>query len=100
MHPQLEQIIEEFESAERRLHSLIQGTPRELWTKRPEPGRWSMSECVKHLNLTSEAYLPILRDSVDQARKLRASPPRRYRRDFAGWALWKMSGAPVRFSRV
>ena len=55
-----------------------------------------MAECVGHLNLTAEAYLPLLRAGLELGRKMIASPPRRYRRDPVGWLMWRMAGPPAR----
>jgi hypothetical protein len=51
---------------------------------------------VEHLNLTADAYLPLLRDALERARRLSGSAPRRYRRDPIGWILWRTQGPPVR----
>jgi hypothetical protein len=50
---------------------------------------------VEHLNLTSRAYLPLLRDALAEARLLRAPAPKRYKRDALGWFLALMIG-PLR----
>jgi hypothetical protein len=56
-----------------------------------------VAECVAHLNLTSRAYLPLLRDGITEGRRLaRQGPARRYRRDFMGWLMWRSAGPPVR----
>jgi hypothetical protein len=56
-----------------------------------------MAECVAHLNLTSLAYEPIVRNGLAEAKRLGRPAPRRYRRDLLGWLLWKTMGPPVRF---
>jgi hypothetical protein len=96
MHPQLEAIDAEFRSAQDRLHALVRQVPEERWRVRGDPRRWSVGECVEHLNLTGRAYLPILEIAVAEARALRGPGPRRYRRDLIGWLLWKGTGPPVR----
>ncbi len=96
MHPQLQEIIDEFEAALERLRRLAATVPEADWPKRPEPHRWSVSECVAHLNLTSGACAPLLRGSLSKARAIGKPAPERYRRDLVGWLLWKYSGPPVR----
>lgn len=96
MHPQLERIADEYRSAERRLHDLVHTVPAERWSKRAHPDRWSVAECVAHLNLTSAEYLPLLRDAIARARAFGAAAPARYRRDPIGWLLWRTMGPPVR----
>jgi hypothetical protein len=96
MHPQLEAVIREFDEAEARLERLAAELPRDWWQRRPEAARWSIAECVAHLNLTADGYLPLLRRGIERAREVGGPPPRRYRRDFAGWLLWRTTGPPVR----
>ena len=96
MHPQLQAVIDEFERARARLHALATQVPEERWTARPEESRWSVSECIAHLNLTSAAYVPLLRDGIARARREQRAAPRRFRRDLVGWLLWKSTGPPVR----
>jgi hypothetical protein len=87
---QLTAIIADLRAAERRLRSLRDALPAEAWNRRPSPDRWSPAECVAHLNLTSDAFLPLLKDAIDAARRIGRIPPsRRYRRDFFGWMLWR-----------
>src|SRR5262245_51891916 len=97
MHAQLQVIVDEFEAATKRLNALVQAVPLETWTRRPDPERWSIGECVAHLNLTSLAYLPLLDDGLVRARALGGATPARFHRDLGGWLLWKTMGPPVRF---
>jgi hypothetical protein len=95
-NPQLDAVRAEFVSAHERLHRLAGSLPAAAWNQRPDPGRWSVAECVGHLNLTAIAYLPLLRDALERARQLSGHVPKRYRRDPIGWILWRTQGPPVR----
>jgi hypothetical protein len=97
MHPQLETIAREFDAATERFRALGRLAPEDFWTRRPDPSRWSIAECIAHLNLTSTAYVPLLREGLVRARGLGAGPPGRYHRDPLGWLLWKGAGPPARF---
>jgi hypothetical protein len=97
MREELQAVVDEFERARMRLHSLARSVAGPAWALRPAPARWSVGECVAHLNLTSLAYLPILDEAIARARQLPEPVVGRYRRDPAGWLLWKTSGPPVRF---
>ena len=44
-------------------------------------------ECVAHLNLTSEAYLPVIDDGLARAERLPDGARVRYRLDPVGWML-------------
>jgi len=92
MHPQLEAIVAAFESADTRLHRLVDQLPDARWTSRPGPDGWSAAECVEHLNLTSKAYTPLLRRALESAAAAPENATRRYRRDFLGWLFATMIG--------
>ncbi len=89
MHPQLQQIQDEFREARDRLHRLAARVPEERWAERPPGGGWSPAECVEHLNLTSRAVLPGVQGAVTEARTLGGAAPARYRRGVVGWLLWR-----------
>jgi hypothetical protein len=97
MHPQLQAVVEEFRSAQERLERLSARVPDEAWPVRSDPKRWSVGECVAHLNLTSAAFLPVLEEALDEARGLGTTAPARFRRDPLGWLLWRTMAPPVRF---
>ncbi len=92
MRRELSQVIRDFEHAQTRLEKLAENVPDDRWTKRNDPARWSAAECVAHLNLTSAAYLPLIRKAIEEARQL--PRPRRgpYKRDFLGWMFATMTG--------
>ena len=90
MHPQLQVIVDAFDSASGRLERLAGEIPEAQWRVRPAPDRWSVSECIQHLSLTAEGYDAAARQAILDARALGGPPPVRYRRDFAGWLLWRM----------
>ena len=100
MTPQLQAIADELRAAQRRLHRLAHDVPPERWRRRPAPDRWSVGECVEHLNLTGEAYIPLLRAAIEEGRAggLTGSGP--FRRDPLGWLLWRIMAPPVRFMRT
>lgn len=92
MQPQLAAIITQFELAQERLHELVADTSEERWATRPDPTRWSVAECIAHLNLTAEAYIPMLRDAFSDARFAGDDAPRRYHRDPMGWVISVFAG--------
>ncbi|TFG43192.1 MAG: hypothetical protein E4H41_09705, partial [Gemmatimonadales bacterium] len=91
MKQQLQEIADELEEATARLRRLREAVPADQWTVRRDPARWSVSECVEHLNLTSAAFEPLLAAGIEQVRQEKATS-RKYSRGFLGWALWKMTG--------
>jgi hypothetical protein len=92
---QIADIVQSLESAQSHLRRLTDKLPESDWNKKPAANQWSAAECVEHLNLTSRAYIPRLRDAVAKAREVRHSPTRHYRHDALGWFLSVMFG-PLR----
>jgi hypothetical protein len=95
MQEQLAAVIDGLESAQSRLRRLSDPLSEEKWNRKPAADRWSAAECVEHLNLTSRAYLPLLRDALAETRLRRTPAPKRYERDGLGWFLAMMIG-PMR----
>ena len=98
MKRQLSQIVRELEQAETRLEKLSEKIPDAVWTQRNDDSRWSVSECVAHLNLTSESYLPLIRKAIEEARQL---PPAKgeYRSDLVGSIFGALVGPMKRLGR-
>jgi hypothetical protein len=114
MHPQLQSIADEFHEATARLDRLVHDTPPDRWSLRVDPARWSVGECVAHLNRTGRAFVPALESGIAAGRAIAgvremspapgptavrgptAAP--RYRRDLLGWLLWRTMGPPVRMA--
>lgn len=90
MHSQLEAIVADLESAVARVHELYASFSHRAWGAQPAPGCWSPSECLAHLNLTSDALLPLVRTALQQGRERHEPSPARYRRNALGWFAWKV----------
>ena len=95
MQKQLAEIIQSLESAQSHLRRLTDKMSESDWNRKPAVDQWSAAECVEHLNLTSRAYIPRLRDAVARAGEVRHSPTQHYGHDVLGWFLSKMFG-PLR----
>lgn len=95
MQRQLAEIVQSLESAQSHLRRLTDKLSESDWNRKPAANRWSAAECVEHLNLTSRAYIPLLRDAVARAGEVRRTPRKHYGHDTLGWFLSKMFG-PLR----
>ena len=94
MQAQIAAAVQRFRDAQRRLHRLVESLDEERWNTRPATTGWSVAECVAHLNLTSEAYLPRLREGLTQARALGGPARGRYRLDPMG-AIIALATGPL-----
>jgi hypothetical protein len=59
-----ERICAELEDARRHVRAFAASLDDDAWAAVPGPGEWSVAECLVHLNLTSRAFLPPLRDAI------------------------------------
>ena len=105
MHPQLAAIVDDLEHARTFMRRVVARTPADGWATRPDPARWSVAECIAHLNLTSRAYIPLLRAAFSEHPASPSATPQRYRRDPVGWLIGTLSGpmpriGGFRFGRV
>ncbi len=50
----------------RRAAELVAGLTPEQLTRRPEPGKWSIAECLAHLNVTAAAVQKLLAREIDR----------------------------------
>ena len=95
--PQLERIDVELADARGRAHEMATSLSPERWSTRPAVDQWSVAECLIHLNLTSTAFLPLIRDAIAKGRDLKLLAAGPYRRDVVGWFLYWITEPPVRF---
>ena len=95
MQIQLAAILDQFNAAQAGVHDLAESLTEAQWGERTDPARWSVAECVAHLNRTAEAYLPLIEPGLEEARGLGKPARTRYRRDPLGWVL-SLSMGPVR----
>jgi hypothetical protein len=65
----LDELEQELNEATRRAWALVQSTDGRLFTVRPEPGRWSAAECLAHLSISTDLFLPVLRKAITQPGK-------------------------------
>jgi len=77
LHPQLAVVKEQYLLARERLRRLCQGLSEQTWAAAPPRGGWSIGECVVHLNLTTDAYLPLIDAGIvdGERRGLRGTGP-------------------------
>ena len=86
MNAQLQAVVDDLASARKRLRALYSALPGDAWSQQPSEDRWSAAECIAHLNLTSQALLPLFRAGLREATGGRGNS--RYRRGLVGWLVW------------
>ncbi|MGE5321768.1 MAG: DinB family protein [Actinomycetota bacterium] len=64
-----EQLISEVNAIRTRAQQLISGLTPDQLTHRPNPAKWSIAECLAHLNLTAAAVQPKIAAAVEQGNR-------------------------------
>ena len=90
----LDDVEKELNEATRRAWTLVQSTDGRLFTVRPTPLRWSAAECLAHLSISSELFLPVLRDALVKARQSKKRGPAK--KDLLGRILAWFLEPPIR----
>lgn len=93
MRPELASIISELDATTAHAKAIAERAGDDRWNRRPAPDKWSVGECIDHLNRSSEAYFPVFDKALEGAPN---ASPGRLRRDVAGWLLCTMLEPPVR----
>jgi hypothetical protein len=65
--PDVDALRQQFEQLSAQADALVLPLSDEQLTRRPEPGRWSVAECIDHLNVTARAYLPRIDEAIADA---------------------------------
>ena len=56
--------------------------PEQLLTAPPAPGRWSVAQCLEHLNIYGRYYLPAIEKAIQSGRRASSRPADNYH---PGW---------------
>lgn len=91
LHWQLEAIVDEIRSATELARQLASSVDEKSFSRQPAPGSWSVAECLEHLSLTTDAYLPLLDGALERSTGGEVDSAHRYRKDWIGRLLaWSM----------
>lgn len=93
---QLAEVRRELQEARARVHQVAADAGDRHWSTRPAPDRWSVAECLIHLNASSTAFLPRIRAVLDEGHRAGLSGHGPFRLDFWGWMLCRMLEPPAR----
>lgn len=71
---QLDRYEATYHEARQRAQTLLGTLTHAQFNWKPGKNRWSVGECIYHLNVISEAYLPVLRDAIASAGRGMSGP--------------------------
>jgi hypothetical protein len=95
----LESVEVELNEATERARRLVDGTDPRKFTVRPHPSSWSAAECIAHLSISTQLFLPVLRQALDDAKNRGVVENVKLSMDWIGAVLRWFLEPPVR-SRV
>ena len=96
LQPELVRLKHELLDARERARKVTEGLPSTAWAARPPAGGWSIAECLMHLNITSERYVPLLDEALRSVRTKGRFAEGTLHRDFVGYLLSRFLEPPVR----
>ena len=92
----LEEVEAELDDATKRAWELVKSTDPRLFTVRPQPGSWSAAECLAHLSVSSEQFLPVLRQAIADAKAKGLTSTKKPSMDVVGRVLRWFLEPPIR----
>ena len=101
LNPQLAEIKSQLDAASQKAVSLANGLSFEQLKQRPQPGEWSIAECLVHLNLSSEAEIEELDRLLVNAPPGKVNAAKPLKMDLLGRFLkWSLEPPPMFFSKM
>jgi DinB family protein len=80
-----------------RAAQLVDGLSKEQFVLRPDPAKWSVAECLAHLNKTAEVVVKITRKGIAQAKEKNIRGEGPFRLGVRGRLLIWIAEPPVKF---
>lgn len=69
----LQNVKQDLEAQQKKVEEILQNYPDEFLYCQPSPGKWNVLECLEHLNLTYDYYLPQIKKGIERGKHLPAS---------------------------
>ncbi len=99
MTPELEELLRQIDAIKADGHAVCAGLSESQFNWRPEEGRWSMAECLVHVNTAVSRTLPAfdraIADGRAKGRTAKGGGPARYGW-FSRWMIGSMEPPPKR----
>ena len=92
----LEEVETEIDDATKRAWELVRSTDPRFFTVRPHHSSWSAAECLAHLSISTEMFLPVLEKSIDEGRRRGLTTTRKPSMDVVGRVLRWFLEPPIR----
>jgi hypothetical protein len=80
-----------------RVQSLVSGLPPDQFTKQPEPGKWSVAECLLHLNTTAKVVQSLMEKAIAEGKRSNTVGSGPFGIGFKGRLLFWIAEPPPKF---
>jgi hypothetical protein len=70
---QIDSLLDQLRENSRQVQQMFDSHTTGQLQHHPAQGRWSVAECIAHLNLSNRAYLPLLDSAIEQLREKKFS---------------------------
>src|SRR5262245_22646749 len=93
---ELQEYYSQVEEIKRDAEDLVEGLSEAEFNWRPSPEKWSIGECLEHLNVTARLFWPIIAGAINGARVNGWFSDGPYKRTWIGGLIIRMTRPPVR----
>ncbi len=101
LNPQLAEIKIQLDAASQKANSIVNSVSFAQLSERPQPDKWSIAECLVHLNLSSQAEIDALNHACEPTPKNRINTGKQFKMDLLGRFLkWSLEPPPMSLSRL
>ena len=91
----LDQLTADLHQLQRTVTERFRPLTDQQLNRRPTPGRWSVGQCLEHLNIMGGYYLPLLTAKMQKARQRGSAPAATVKRGLVGRRLTAAVRAPA-----
>lgn len=90
-------LISQLNDIRRRARELVAGLSAEQLTRRPDPSKWSIAECLAHLNVTAAGYQPAIDGAIRRGKENKMAGKGPYKAGMLGSLLKWIAEPPPKF---
>src|SRR6476469_2919893 len=65
----VQSVFRDIADSRRRAQALIDAVSADQLTRRPDPGKWSIAECLAHLHITAASVQKLMARGIEQAKQ-------------------------------
>lgn len=97
MNLDLDRCAQDIKEARLRAQSLVSDLPPDQFTKQPEPGKWSVAECILHLNTTAKVVQSLMEKAIAEGKRTNTVGSGPFGIGFKGRLLFWIAEPPPKF---